>query len=153
MKFTAAQIQKIANAMCLPLRTRLNYTNIAQKLFMVPANQIWDTTESKSKLVDLLADKSYNVRRRRELHYRGYKHNCLNINRVPYEFAASLEKGYPLMLTNDRETFFLTMYKRLGQNTTGTWQNIQCTILSATEFCEILEAKRDALQLNPKQNV
>lgn len=90
-----------------------------------------------SVLLDPITNISVEVTRRKETHYRSRKYSYLNVNRIPLAFAQTLEKGHPLMLTNDKETFFLEMFRTYEP--AKNWQNITCKVIKPIEYAELVE--------------
>src|SRR5579863_3094970 len=69
--------------------------------------EVFEADNEGAILLDPITEKTYNVIRRNIVTYISRKYNYININRVPLDFAASLEKGQLLMLTVKTETFCL----------------------------------------------
>lgn len=95
--------------------------------------------QPNSILVDPITGTEYSVTRRAETHYREKKHSYLNINRLPIEFVAKLEqqKGYPLILKNNDETFFVSFFR--SYQPAAKWQNITAKVLTPVEYSEAVE--------------
>ena len=96
-----------------------------------------------STLTDPITNISVQVCRRSETHYREKKHSYLNINRIPLEFANTLTKGYPLILTKNKETFFLSVFRDYPP--AKTWKNITCKVLNTLEYSELVEKHHEAI--------
>lgn len=89
-------------------------------------------------LLDPITNKTYNVCKRAMTYYRSKTYSYLNVNRIPLEFAATLQKGQPLMLFNDKETFLMLVDRTYPP--AAKWQNATCKVLQTPlEFMEKVE--------------
>ena len=90
-------------------------------------------------LLDPITNKVYDVIRRRVTTYRRSKYNFLNLNRLPIEFVATLEKGHPLLVMEGEETCYMVVHFETFPPA-KKWQNIICKILlTPLEYCEALD--------------
>lgn len=91
-----------------------------------------------SVLLDPVTQKTYNVCKRATTHYRSRKYAYLNVNRIPLEFASTIQKGQPLVLSTDQETFLLVVERTYPP--AEKWQNMTAKIMNTPlEFVEVLE--------------
>lgn len=102
-------------------------------------------------LIDPLTEKTYNVVRRQETTYRSGRFHFLNVNRLPLELGAILEKGYPLIVSYEVDKTKIVMEDFKEENRTyllvvertyspaAKWQNMTAKILNTPlQFVEAL---------------